>query len=246
MNPADYSPLMGIERRLTNRGIRAVELMSAAGIVTPDQMLAIKFDTAYSKASYAGVWMAQIAALDLRKEPDLAKAQALLGTWDWKSDGVGGADTLAELMIRAANAANYHNEPLPDAHKELRKWVDFMMTNFKRIDLPLLEMQRLRRGKVDLPNDGGTDALRATSIWDKDQADHKGRVKHGDSFIMLVTWDKAGAVSSRSIQPYGAATTRPASKHYTDQMQMFVDHKFKDVWFTRNALKGHIEREYRP
>ncbi len=246
MNPADYSPLMGIERRLTNRGIRSVELMSAAGVLTPEAMLAIKFDTGYSKASYVGVWMAQIAALDLRKEPDLAKAQALLATWDWKSDGKGGADTLAELMIRAANAANYHNEPLPDPHKELRIWVDYMMTHFKRIDLPLLDMQRLRRGSIDLPNDGGTDALRATSIWDKDQKDGKGRVKHGDSFIMLMTWDKAGTVSSRSIQPYGAATTRPASKHYTDQMQLFVDHKFKPVWFTRQALQGHIEREYRP
>ncbi len=246
MNPADYSPLMGIERRMTNRGIRSVELMSAAGVVTPEQMMAIKFDTGYSKASYVGVWMARIAALDVRKEPDLAKAQALLGTWDWKSDGVGSADTLAELMIRAANSANYHNEPLPDARKELRKWVDYMTTHFGRIDLPLLEMQRLRRGKVDLPMDGGTDALRATSIWDKDQPDFKGRVRHGDSFIMVMTWDKEGNVSSRSIQPYGAATTRPTSKHYTDQMQMFVDHKFKPVWFTKDALTGHIEREYRP
>jgi acyl-homoserine-lactone acylase len=246
MNPADYSPMMGIERRLTNRGIRAVELMSADTSITPEEMMTIKFDIGYSKASYVGVWMAQIAALDLKKEPDLAKAQALLGTWDWKSDGKGGADTLAELMIRAANAANYHNEPLPDPHKELRIWVDYMMTHFNRIDLPLLEMQRLRRGTIDLPNDGGTDALRATSIWDKDQKDGKGRVKHGDSFIMLMTWDKAGAVSSRSIQPYGAATTRPKSPHYTDQMQMFVDHKFKDVWFTRDQLKGHITKEYRP
>jgi acyl-homoserine-lactone acylase len=246
MDPADYSPLMGIERRLTNRGIRSVELMSADNSITPQEMLRIKFDTGYSKASYVGIWMAKIAALDLRKEPDLAKAQTLLATWDWKSDGKGGADTLAELMIRAANTANYHNKPLPDAQKELRKWVDHMMTHFKRIDVPLLEMQRLRRGKVDLPMDGGTDAIRATSMWDKDQPDGKGRVKHGDSFIMIATWDKAGTVSSRSIQPYGAATTRPESKHYTDQMQLFSDQKFKDVWFTREALKPHIVHEYRP
>ncbi len=244
MNPAQYSPMMGIEHRLTNRGIRAVELMSANPSITPEALLKIKFDTAYSKASYVGPFMARIAALDLRKEPDLAKAQALLATWDWKSDGIGGADTLAELVIRDANQANYHSEPLPDAHKTLRKWNDYMVAHFGRIDLPLLEMQRLRRGNIDLPNDGGTDTLRATSVWDKDQPDGKGRVKHGDSFIMLIHWGKDGMVNSQSIQPYGAATTRPQSKHYTDQMQLFVTHKFKPVWFTDDALKGHIEREY--
>ena len=78
---------------------------------------------------------------------------------------------------------------------------------------------------------GGTDALRATTMWDPDQADKKARVRHGDSFIMLVRWDKDGALKSESIQPYGAATTRPESPHYTDQMKLFVAGKYKPVHF---------------
>ena len=71
-------------------------------------------------------------------------------------------------------------------------------------------------------------------------------MKHGDSFIMFIAWDKAGKVSSTSVQPYGAATTRPESKHYTDQMQLFVDHKLKPVWFDPATLEKHKERDYRP
>ena len=107
-------------------------------------------------------------------------------------------------------------------------------------------VQRLRRGSVDLPMDGGTDTLRATSIWDKETPKGRGRVKHGDSFIMLVNWDASGKVVSQSIQPYGAATTRPKSPHYTDQMKLFVAHKFKPVHFERADVLANAKRAYRP
>ena len=100
------------------------------------------------------------------------------------------------------------------------------------------------RGKVNLPANGGTDTLRAATSWDP-QPDGHMRVKHGDSFIMLVNWDKAGRVSSQSIQPYGAATTRPDSPHYTDQMKLFVEHRFKPVHFDPSDLAQHASRAYR-
>jgi acyl-homoserine-lactone acylase len=43
-------------------------------------------------------------------------------------------------------------------------------------------------------------------------------------------------VSSRSIQPFGAATTRPRSKHYADQAALFVQHRLKPVHFWREDV----------
>jgi acyl-homoserine-lactone acylase len=191
--------------------------------------------------------MDQIAALDVRDDPQLAAAQALLGTWDWSSDGKGAADTLAELLVRDANGANYRGDALPKPRHALKKWVDHLMQSAGRIDPPLASYQRLRRGAVDmaLPT-GGTDVLRATSIWDKKEKDGKGRVKHGDSFIMLVRWDAQGAVLSESIQPYGAATTRPNSPHYTDQMALFAAGKYKPVHFEWADAIANAKRRYRP
>lgn len=245
LDPKDFSPLLGIEGRKTNRIVRAIELLSAEkGAITPERLLQIKFDTAYSKASFAGPWMDKLLALNLKAEPDLAKAQALLRTWDWNSDGNAPADAIGEAMMHMANSAAYHGEALPDAHAKLREVVDKLMKGFGRIDPPLADVQRMIRGKVNLPANGGTDTLRAATTWEP-QADGQMRVKHGDSFIMLINWDKAGHVSSQSIQPYGAATNRPDSPHYTDQMKLFVEHRFKPVHFEASDLAKHAERAYR-
>jgi acyl-homoserine-lactone acylase len=97
------------------------------------------------------------------------------------------------------------------------------------------DLLRLRQGELDLPLDGGSDTLRASTTWDVAE-DGRLSLKHGDSFIMWIEWEPGARVTSRSIQPFGAATTRPASPHYTDQMRLFVDHKLKPVHFWRDDL----------
>ena len=245
LDTVKFSPLLGIEARKTNRIIRALELLDADTSITPEELLAIKFDTAYSRNSFAGEWIAKLLAADLKSEPDLVAAQNLLKEWDFNSDGKGRADTLGEAMMHMANSDAYHGRPLPDARVKLREVVDALTKGFGRIDPPLGDVQRLIRGKVNLPANGGTDTLRAATVWEP-QDDGQMRVKHGDSFIMLINWDKAGNVRSQSIQPYGAATNRPASLHYTDQMQMFLDRKFKPVHFEWADAVAHAKRRYRP
>ena len=245
LDTVKFSPLLGIEARKTNRIIRALELLDADTSITPEELLAIKFDTAYSRNSFAGEWVAKLLAADLKSEPDLVAAQNLLKEWDFNSDGKGRADTLGEAMMHMANSDAYHGRPLPDARVKLREVVDALTKGFGRIDPPLGDVQRLIRGKVNLPANGGTDTLRAATVWEP-QDDGQMRVKHGDSFIMLINWDKAGVVRSQSIQPYGAATNRPASPHYTDQMQMFLDRKFKPVHFEWADAVAHAKRRYRP
>lgn len=189
--------------------------------------------------------MQQLLAADLDGEPDLAAAQKLLKEWDFNSDGKGRADTIGEAMMHMANGDAYHGRPLPDAKAKLREVVDALMKGFGRIDPPLGDVQRLIRGTVDLPAYGGTDALRAATVWEP-QDDGRMRVRHGDSFIMLVNWDKTGKVWSKSIQPYGSATNRPGSPHYTDQMKLFMDRKFKPVHFEWAEAVATAKRRYRP
>jgi acyl-homoserine-lactone acylase len=83
--------------------------------------------------------------------------------------------------------------------------------------------------------DGGSDTLRASTTWDVDP-DGRLSLKHGDSFIQWVEWEPGRRVFSRSIQPFGSATTRPKSKHYNDQMRLFVEHKLKPVHFWRDDV----------
>lgn len=242
---APQPPLLGVETDTTNRGTRALELMGADPSISAEDLLRIKFDSGVSRQGYLGRWFATLIALDPRGDPLLEKAHALLAQWDWNYDGKGPADALAYSILRVPNRWHYERKPTPDPRTVLKEAATYLQTHFGRLDLPLGELIRLKRGSVDLPMDGGPDSLRAATSYDEG-ADGRLAIRHGDSFILVAAWDKAGKVSSQSIQPYGAASTRPASPHYADQARLFVEHRFKPVWFDPADLAKHSERRYRP
>ena len=245
MNPAAFSPLLGIETDTTNRATRAIELMGRLPAISEGDLLRIKYDTAVSRQSWAAKWFADIAAVRPRGDALVASAQSLLAGWNWSLDGRGPADALAAILMRAGQKWHYQRLPEADPRAELAKAAAYLQLHYGRLDPPLGAVLRLRRGAVDLPLDGGPDVLRAASLWDE-APDGRLMVRDGDSFVMTMAWDRQGRVSSRSIQPYGSATTRPASPHYADQAPLFVRHRTKPVWFRRSDLTGHVERVYRP
>lgn len=247
LDRANYSERLGIETIMSNRAHRFAELFAEMGDkkISRADLLRIKFDKGYSAAGWAGKWMALVLQADTKDAPDLAKAQALLKTWDWKQDGVGAADALAATVLGSGARAGYLGEPFDDAKTALAEDVAFLMTHYGRIDPPLIDVLRVVRGTVSVPSLGGPDALRAFYARRDDKT---GKLVgfNGDSFIMWTEWDKTGAAKSWSIQPWGAAVVRTASKHYADQAALFAAEKFKPVLFDEAELKGHIEREYRP
>ncbi len=246
IDPASVSPLLGVELGMTNRARRAIDLFEATGPVSRQDLYRIKYDRVYSKASYAGTWMRRLLAVDPGDDSEVRAAQALLKRWDWTMDGEGDGDALALVLLRPAMRASYKSEPMPDPREELNKATAYLSANYGTLDPPLGTVLRLRQGDVDLPLDGGSDTLRASTLWDESPDDQRLLVRHGDSFLMFVEWPDGAAVRSRSIQPYGAATTRPASPHYADQATLFVEKRTKPVYFTRESLEGHVERRYRP
>ncbi|MEP3226099.1 MAG: acylase [Parasphingorhabdus sp.] len=242
LNRETFSPLMGIEDDETNRSMRSIDILESFDKIGEAEIRKLKYDTAYVKRGYAKAWLDQIAALDVPAGSDYETAQNLLGQWDWDLDGEGPADALALMVLRPANKSHYRRGEKPDPLEILTETVDHLNQYFGRVDPPMLEVLRLRQGNVDLPIDGGNDTIRASTLWDVED-DGRLSVRHGDSFVMFVEWDKAGVVTSRSIQPFGAATTRPESPHYTDQMQLFVDKKLKPVLFDPVELEKNKASE---
>lgn len=238
LDPAKVPAIWGVETDMTNRARRAVKLLSAARPLGRNALLRIKFDTGYERAGYVAWMLGGVARLDLKDDPQLQKAQALLAGWDMKMDGHGPADALADMVLEDAMTASYNLETPPDPKAALAKAAAHLVKYFGRLDPPLGEVIRLRQGKVDLPLDGGGDTLRAATSWNIAK-DGRLAIKHGDSFIMLAEWGKDGRVRSESIQPFGAATTRPDSPHYADQAPLFAAHRFKPVHFWRDDVVKH-------
>ncbi|MFC3712597.1 acylase [Sphingoaurantiacus capsulatus] len=237
-----YSPLLGIENGMTNRAVRMIELFEGDASLTRDELDVLKMDKGYSRQSWVGPWMLSLLAV---RDPKLADAQALLRQWDWTLDGKGRVDALAALMVAAGARNAYRLQALPDPAEKLTDAVDFITRHHGRLDPPLSALLRVERGKLSLPVYGGPDALRAI-YWDRDEATGHLVADHGDSYVMMVEWPKDGRVASRSIHQFGAATTRPSSKHYGDQSPLFVREQYKPIWFEADDLKPHIAREYRP
>jgi acyl-homoserine-lactone acylase len=243
LREADFAPELGIERFMTNRAHRFDELLQGPGAIPLERLLAVKFDKGYSKASWAGVWMAQLLAVPADNEPNIGSMQSLLSQWDWTLDGRGAADALAALALGEGARTAYSGAPLPDPEAVFRDIHGFLMQHWGRLDPPLAELMRVRRGTADAGTTGGPDALRAY-YWERD-ADGRLKGNNGDSFIMLVEWGADGGVRSRSIQPFGAASERPASPHYADQLPLFAREQWKEVLFDPRALMAKARSETR-
>ncbi|MBX7459462.1 acylase [Qipengyuania huizhouensis] len=248
LSPDEFAPELGVELKQTNRSRRAWKLMSEAELLDRETLEEIKYDTGYERSGYiADLWDAledeSLLPPDIEVDNSLKRARDLLLTWDFKADNIGRADSLALLMIREFMSCRYQNKACPTVVGELERAVDHLETHFGRIDPPMGELLRLRQGNVDLPLDGGSDTLRASTLWDVEEDGRLG-VRHGDSFIQWVEWLPGRRVSSRSIQPFGAATTRPQSPHHTDQSTLFIQHRLKPVHFWReDVLANAVTRK---
>ena len=239
LDPASVPPEMGVELDMTNRARRSWTLLSNAGELDRATLERIKFDQCYEDTGYVKYMMDAVRALDLGDQKQLSRARDLLLGWDCCADNIGRGDAIALLMIREFMSASYQHKRWPDTRAELTKAADHLMRHFGRLDPPMSELLRLRRvansRDVDLPLDGGSDTLRASTTWDVAE-DGRLVVKHGDSYVLWAEWLPGRRVTSRSIQPFGAATTRPRSPHYTDQATLFVQHRFKPVHFWREDV----------
>lgn len=239
-----YSPLLGVEENVTNRALRAVALVSRMPKISADDLWRVKMDKGYDAASNEMRFVRRILALDLRGSPDLARAQALLRAWDGQLDGRGAADALALMVIKLPFRDIYNNRMPPAPRAVLSEAVEKLTRTFGRIDPPLTDLVRLRRGKLDLPLTGGPGALRA--IYTNEDKDGRLAAYLGDSYIMSVTWDAAGQVHAASAHQFGAATSRPDLRHYADQAPLFAKEQMKPAWFTEAELAPNIACSYRP
>ena len=66
----------------------------------------------------------------------------------------------------------------------------------------------------------------------------------GDGLYIHVSWDQKGQQNSKSIHQYGSATQNQRSKHYHDQMNLYVDEEYKNTFFNQEDLKENSSRMY--
>jgi penicillin amidase/acyl-homoserine-lactone acylase len=224
---------------MTNRAYRVLETYGEDRSITAAKFNDYKYDLAYSPKSDIAHGIQALLALDPKDDADLAAAQALLKTWDLRTDVKSRGAALAVMTLTRINQT-----PGGSPIAALKAVMADLKAHFGRIDPEWGEVNRIRRGKVDLAIDGAPDVYRA--VYGRPDPDGRLHALAGDTYVMFVTWDKQGHLSSRSIHQFGSATLDETSPHYADQTPLFVAMKTKPVLFTEAQLKGHVQRDYRP
>jgi len=244
LKPANFSPTLGIQTDMTNRAYRALENFGTDPAITAAGFRKYKFDLAYSTRSDVAHLVAKLVTLDPGSDPDLKQAREILRHWDRMTNVADRGTALAILTIEPVLHAKAEKEAPIDPLVSLQAAIKTLKAHFGRLDPTWGEVNRIRRGPLDLAIDGGPDTYRA--VYGAPQPDGTLTAEGGDTFIMFVAWDKNGKLSSESIHQFGSATLDKTSAHYADQTALFVAMKTKPVLFTRAQLAGHIEADYRP
>jgi acyl-homoserine-lactone acylase len=244
LKPEDFSPTLGIQTDMTNRAWRALETYGADPRITAEAFHAYKYDLEYSVRSDEARVFGDVLAIDPGNDADLRRAHDILQRWDRRTDVANRGAALAILTIEPIIRDRLEGKARRRPVDTLREAIRTLKTHFGRIDPEWGQVNRLRRGTLNLAIDGGPDIFRG--VYGEKQSDGTLTAMAGDTFVMFVTWDKTGKLMSESIHQFGSATLDRSSPHYADQARMFVAMKTKAVLFTQEQLAGHVEADYRP
>jgi len=245
----------------TNRSMRFYEMMAKkqGRKLTWDDFLEIKYDHHYPQrvvAPFKNFDLEEAFHLDETKYTDIADAIQVMKNWSINRSG-NIADTNATLVYKwiygtyfsindeiekkFIDTPGYKIQYFADG---VRKAKAEMLRDFGKLCVPLGEFQRHQRGDVDLPTSGGPD------MWNAKYGDPyqngKRRMTAGESYILLTKFKKDGGLPElRSIICFGSSNT-PGAKHYTDQMQLYVNQQTKEESLSKEWAYKHAEKIYKP
>lgn len=243
--PEAFSPTFGIEPLddVTNRQVRLLELLGADTSITEEEFFRYKFDQAYSRDGKAADVLNEILEAPEPEDPLLKEAVAVLRAWDFSTNPENTSAALAVLFLRNDSGDGIKGRSGPTAMQVLKERATLLKEAFGRLDPLWSEVNRLVRGNINVGVGGAPDVLNAVyGEWTGKY--FEGRA--GDCYVLMATWDADGKVHSQTIHQFGAATSRPDSPHYADQVPLFVKRETRPVWLDESELRQHLEKEYAP
>jgi acyl-homoserine-lactone acylase len=256
------------------RGEHALMLLEGASGFTLDGLIETAYDSYLP--SFAAMVPGLIRAYadvpaDHPMKADLAGAMAALDGWDyrWGTESVATSVAifwgrafmaLAQQEARSAGVGVY-DYMVDGASPTLRLQalvdaVDRLTEDFGTWDTPWGEINRFQRltGDIVQPHDDDAPSIpvgfasgRWGSLASYGAAPRNGSKKFygtsGNSFVAVVEF--GDSVRAKAVTA-GGLHSDPANPHFNDQAELYATGELRPVYFYRNQLEGHIEREYHP
>lgn len=253
--PADYDITMGTQELHTNRSTRIekrLEEASAKGKISWEAFNDIKFDMQYPTSFSFPVDVSGVFEADPASFPEIREELERLKRWNRKGDT---SNIEASLFAASLNFVmdkigfpemNSTERPVvPDSIliQAIKEGSAHLKKHFGTLDVPYGKLQRLRRGNVDLPIAGMPDMV--VAMYSVFREDGTLAPRAGETYIMMVKMDPETGPEMYTVNAFGAAN-RPESPHYTDQMEMFTNHKLKRMTLNWKEILQTAVKVYSP
>ena len=244
----NYPVTFSFREEENNRSHRFMELISDYDKVSYEDFKKIKYDQKYPDSIIYIGNLKDIFQLDLDNEyvEDILK---LIKEWDrgGSYDNLGAAQWSLYykniLRILSDNKLKVTDSIPEELHVEaLKKSKKHLLKYFGKVDILLGDLQRHSRGEANLPVSGLIDMIAPTYVV----SDDNGRFKSvsGESYIMLVKYSKSD-IEIETVLPYGNSNNN-TSPHYTDQMELYINKKTKEMTLDRDKIYREAVRVYNP
>ncbi len=247
-----YPGNMGLMMSNTNRSMRFMELINKYPLIGFEDMKSMKYDIQFPDSSLFLSSLKNLLSLDEAKYPEISDVLRLVKNWDRRaSPDCKSCSVLLPMFEYIFERKNYGSMAFAEGMYEedalyieaLKYAKRFLLKHYGTVEVPLSEMQRLRRGEVDLPMPGFPDALAAA--YGRPAKDGRFVGWIGDSYTMFVSYDKNGPVKIETLHPYGSSSN-PDSRHYTDQMELYSKQQPKRMTMDKDEIFRSAKKVYQP
>jgi acyl-homoserine-lactone acylase len=257
------------------RGVHAIKVLTGKKGLTLDSLIKdVAFDSFQPEFEIQIPLLLKAHAATPASNPLKAKtadAIAVLKDWDYRWSAASVPQSLAifygdalwtrvEPEADKAGVSEYEymkSKATPQQRLEsLAAAIDRLTADFGKWQTPWGDINRFQRNDAALvqtfdDSKPSTPVMFASARWGSlasfGARAYPGTKKwygtSGNSFVAVVEFGdrvKAKAVTA------GGLNSVPGSKHFDDQAERYATGNLRDVYFYRDELKGHTEREYKP
>ncbi|MCY7293694.1 MAG: penicillin acylase family protein, partial [Ferruginibacter sp.] len=237
----------GWETYHLNRSVRFLELFPQNEKLSYDKFKAIKFDKQLPSQLQYRYNLDSMFLLNENNYPEYANTITTLKNWDKKGniESKGAAVFLLtyEYLKKKLAGVPARKITKQEAVETFKYVLDYLKKNFATTEVTLGDLQKLVRGHKEYPLGGFPDVL--SPQWTEPMK--SGRLKSigGDGLIMFVRFAKEGLPKIETINMYGASS-HPESKHFDDQIEMYLQQKTKPMTLDKKEIYKSAERIYHP
>lgn len=254
LRAADYDTTCGFDwNRENNRDFRFRELIAKHESVSEQDVEAIKYDVQYPAAGPIQQSLQAFRRMNPVDWPEISDALHLLRDWDLRGDSTSRKAGLFVVTmyylyddndVSLVELESGHQFEPEEIAKALRKASRFLLREHGRLDPPLADVQRLKRGQTTRAAAGLPETLRPVYGYLR-KKDGYLRQTAGDTFIGFLRFGDEGQAAFRTALPYGNSN-RPGSDFFDDQLDLYAQGRVKTVVFDESRLRLNASRVYHP